>query len=93
MSGRNVSEATAATLTHSSRIASDCFATELEAVKIAQGGIGLKNVENIIPFTHIPDMEKDASKVSEKSGLERAQCCDCVGLVNPVVCFFQSLEE
>ena len=53
----------------------------------------IARVEIIIPFAHSPDMEKDANKVLEKSGLERAQCCDCVGLVNPVVCLFQSLEE
>eukprot|EP00437_Effrenium_voratum_P032995 CAMPEP_0181471460 /NCGR_PEP_ID=MMETSP1110-20121109/39084_1 /TAXON_ID=174948 /ORGANISM="Symbiodinium sp., Strain CCMP421" /LENGTH=874 /DNA_ID=CAMNT_0023596475 /DNA_START=56 /DNA_END=2676 /DNA_ORIENTATION=+ len=51
----------------------ECFAMELEAVKIARGEMGLKNVEIMIPFVRTLDMAKDVNEVLEKNGLKRGE--------------------
>ncbi|CAE7483203.1 ppsA, partial [Symbiodinium microadriaticum] len=51
----------------------ECFAMELEAVKIVRGEMGLKNVEIMIPFVRTLDMAKDVNEVLEKNGLKRGE--------------------
>lgn len=43
----------------------ECFAMELEAVKMVRGEMGLKNVEIMIPFVRTLDMAKDVNEVLE----------------------------
>eukprot|EP00913_Durusdinium_trenchii_P024025 g22563.t1 len=61
----------------------ECFAMELEAVKMVRGEMGLKNVEIMIlgelgskpeiPFVRTLDMAKDVNEVLEKNGLKRGE--------------------
>ena len=71
-----------------------CFATDLEAVKIVRGEMGLKTVEIIIPFARIPDMEKN-SECQRGVGEEWLEAGTVLWLcgINPAVCLFQCPGE
>jgi len=49
----------------------ECFAMELEAMKIVRNVMGLTNVELMIPFVRTTDMAKDVMDILEKNGLKR----------------------
>eukprot|EP00403_Amphidinium_massartii_P024517 CAMPEP_0178399398 /NCGR_PEP_ID=MMETSP0689_2-20121128/15260_1 /TAXON_ID=160604 /ORGANISM="Amphidinium massartii, Strain CS-259" /LENGTH=900 /DNA_ID=CAMNT_0020020175 /DNA_START=76 /DNA_END=2778 /DNA_ORIENTATION=- len=51
----------------------ECFAMELEAIKMVRGEMGLTNVEIMIPFVRTLDMAKDVNEVLEKNGLARGE--------------------
>jgi len=49
----------------------ECFAMELEAMKIVRGEMGMTNVELMIPFVRTIDMAQEVNAVLEKAGLKR----------------------
>mmetsp|Transcript_38882 Transcript_38882/g.89799 ORF Transcript_38882/g.89799 Transcript_38882/m.89799 type:complete len:919 (-) Transcript_38882:52-2808(-) len=51
----------------------ECFAMELEAIKMVRGEMGLTNVEIMIPFVRTLDMAKDVNEILKKNGLARGE--------------------